>query len=387
MRNGNYDLIVVGGGILGTFHAYHAAQRGLKVIILEKDDEAKGASVQNFGQVVPSGLDSSWQKYGIESLKIYKELAEKYTLPLEENGSFYLASNEEEYKLLEELNQLNSKSGYPSQLLNKQECEIKLPALNKGYSKGGLFFPQELSVNPRKFIHALHKQFVSDKLLEISFGKLVLSIERNSKGVKVKTGDGQIFQAKKAILCNGKDFQTLFPEAFQQSDLEIVKLQMLRLFPQNKVHLKGNILTGLSIRRYESFMECTSYKSIKNLERANTFHKQWGIHILFKQENDGSIILGDSHEYLSASSKQTFNHVLNERITKYFIQEGQKIMDLEHWEIESTWNGFYAQSKGEDRIYNKEILPNIHIVTGIGGKGMTASPGYSFYNINKIYHD
>lgn len=27
----SYDLIVVGGGVLGTFHAYHALQAGLKV--------------------------------------------------------------------------------------------------------------------------------------------------------------------------------------------------------------------------------------------------------------------------------------------------------------------------------------------------------------------
>ena len=34
-----YDLIVVGGGVLGTFHAYHASQKGLKVAVLEKNNK------------------------------------------------------------------------------------------------------------------------------------------------------------------------------------------------------------------------------------------------------------------------------------------------------------------------------------------------------------
>ena len=32
-----YDLIVVGSGVLGTFHAYHALKKGLSVAIIEKD--------------------------------------------------------------------------------------------------------------------------------------------------------------------------------------------------------------------------------------------------------------------------------------------------------------------------------------------------------------
>ena len=55
-----YDLIIVGAGILGTAHAYHAANKGLKVLILEKDNFPVGSTVRNFGQVVPSGMAGSW---------------------------------------------------------------------------------------------------------------------------------------------------------------------------------------------------------------------------------------------------------------------------------------------------------------------------------------
>ena len=63
-----YDVIIVGGGILGTFHAYHAHKKGLKVAILEKDKQPQGATVRNFGQVVPSGMNTKWQTFGRENL-------------------------------------------------------------------------------------------------------------------------------------------------------------------------------------------------------------------------------------------------------------------------------------------------------------------------------
>lgn len=64
--NNNYDLLVVGGGVLGTFHAYHALQRGLKVALIEKDARPQSATVRNFGQVVPSGMNQKWQNFGRE---------------------------------------------------------------------------------------------------------------------------------------------------------------------------------------------------------------------------------------------------------------------------------------------------------------------------------
>ena len=67
----HYDLIITGAGALGSFHAYHACKKGLKVLLLEKDLQPQEATVRNFGQVVPSGLSrGKWQNYGRRSLEI-----------------------------------------------------------------------------------------------------------------------------------------------------------------------------------------------------------------------------------------------------------------------------------------------------------------------------
>ena len=48
-------VVVVGGGILGTAHAWAAIERGHHVVQLERESEARGATVRNFGLVWVSG--------------------------------------------------------------------------------------------------------------------------------------------------------------------------------------------------------------------------------------------------------------------------------------------------------------------------------------------
>ena len=118
----SYDLIIIGGGILGISHAYQALEKGLRVAVIDRNKQARGSSVQNFGQVVPSGMNLKWQPYGRKSLEIYKSMQSRFDISVRNNGSVYIASNSEEMTLLEELAVINRQQDYPSQLLTAGEC-------------------------------------------------------------------------------------------------------------------------------------------------------------------------------------------------------------------------------------------------------------------------
>lgn len=379
-----FDLIVVGGGILGTFHAYHALKRNLKVALLEKNSFPQGATVRNFGQVVPSGMDLKWQNFGRESLALYNELQSQTDMTVRKNGSVYIASNDEEMQLIHELYEINKNNGYESALLSKNDCIKKYDGLRSDYCKGGLFFPQELSVDSAEMIVKLHELLKEKSGLKIFYNTTVVETREDDQQCVATTADGTEFKAEKIIICGGHEFKTLYPNVFNESDLEVSKLQMLQTKPQGIYSLQGNILTGLSIRRYESFRECPSYEKIKSLEEPNSFEKKYGVHILFKQALDGSIILGDSHEYANAKDSDALGYDLNMEIDEFMINEARKIIDLPTYEIQRRWFGVYSQCKTKD-IFEYDPSPNIHIVTGIGGKGMTGSGGFSKFNIDKIY--
>ena len=381
--NYQYDVVVIGGGVLGTFHAYHALKAGKKVALLEKNAKPVSATVQNFGQVVPSGMNIKWQNFGRESLNIYKEIQNQFDITIRNNGSVYLASNEEEVRLIEELHDINKSNSYQSQLLTKGECLNKYKGLKPEYCKAGLFFPEEVTVEPRTMINRLHAYMQSNPSFDIFYGALVTQIDQNGQGARIYTARQDCFKAEKVILCSGKEFGILYPEMFEKSDLEMVKLQMLLTKPQKDYTLNGSILTGLTIRRYEAFTECPSYHEIKAKEDSQAFEKKWGVHILFKQRTDGSIIIGDSHEYADVDKVDELSHDIYQSVDDFMIREAKKIIDLPHYDIQQRWLGMYAQCKTQD-VFNEKIGEHIHIVTGIGGKGMTGSAGFAKENILNI---
>lgn len=380
-----YDLVVVGGGVLGTFHAYHALQNGLQVALLEKNKMPQGATTQNFGQVVPSGMNTKWQAYGRESLKIYKNIQQQFDITLRENGSVYLASNPEEVQLIEELHQINNRNQYPSVLLTKEECLKKYPGLRSEYIQAGLFFPEEVTVEAREMIHRLQSFMVKHLNLDYFINRNIIACEQAGASVKITSASGEVFEAEKVIICNGSEFKNLYPELFNTSDLEVTKLQMLQTKPQFNYQLSGNILTGWSIRRYEAFAECDSFVDIKSKENAESLQKRWGVHILFKQAPDGSVIIGDSHQYADVKNIENLGYDLDMDIDNFMIKEAQKIIDLPTYDIQNRWFGMYSQCKTQD-IFQKTIESNIHVVTGIGGKGMTGSAGFAKENITKIFN-
>lgn len=383
--NIKYDLIVIGGGALGAFHAYHALEAGLKVAVIEKDKQPISATVRNFGQVVPSGMDTKWQNYGRESLRIYDDIQSRFDISVRKNGSVYFASNDEEVQLIEELSTINKHNSYESYLLTKEQCLEKYPGLRNDYVKAGLFFPDEVTVEPRIMINRLLDFLIKEKGLDYFGNTKVLNCDASSEETTVITASGEIYKASKVILCCGSEFKTLYPDIFAKSDLEVTKLQMLQTKPQPGYELKGSILTGLSIRRYEAFYECPSFTAIKAKEDPNSFAKKWGVHILFKQATDGSVIIGDSHEYADAANIDDLGFDLKMEVDDFMIAEAKKIFNLPTFEIQNRWYGMYSQCKEND-IFQHTVDENIHIITGIGGKGMTGSAGFSKENIKNIFN-
>jgi len=380
-----FDLIIIGGGILGLFHAYHASQKKLKVAIIERNSIPQGASVRNFGQVIPSGMNLKWQNYGRESLAIYKKLQKQTDLTVRQNGTVYLASNDEEIQLIEDLNKINKDRDYESVLLTKKECLQRFDGLKLDYCKSALFFPEEITVDSDKMITRFQKLLIDQYDVLFFYNTTIISTSENNDSCEAISSYGQKFQASKILICGGSEFKTLHPNVYENSDLIATKLQMIQTKSQGIYNLPSNILTGLTIRRYESFEECPSYNAIKSKEDSKSFEKKYGVHILFKQSLDGSIIIGDSHEYADAKEIDTLGYGLNMEIDTFMINEAKKIIDLPTYEIQKRWFGIYSQCKTQD-IFEHNPSPNIHIITGIGGKGMTGSPGFSQQKINLVFN-
>jgi FAD dependent oxidoreductase TIGR03364 len=369
-----YDLLVIGAGNLGTFHAYHALTAGKRVLLLEKDSQPSEATVRNFGQVIPSGMVlETWFDYGRESAALYRELQEKTDLTVRANGSYYLASDDDELRLLEELAVLLAERGYPAELLTRADCLARVPGLRAEYCVGGLWAKEDLSIEPLELVHRVRNFLIHDFNLDYRPNTTAVGCEVRGGLVEVTTAAGECFRAERVAICNGRDFKLLFPELFSQSGMQVVKLNMMQTVPLPSVNLPGNVLSGLSIRRYESFRSCPSYAALTTPDWQQPY-RAGGIHILFKQALDGSVILGDSHEYAGVNETASLDFALRQDLNELILREARRMLDLPDWTLQRTWAGYYAQT-GDGGVYTREIDERIFITTGIGGKGMTTSPG------------
>lgn len=379
-----YDLIVVGSGVLGTFHAIHAARMGKKVLLTEKDQYPVNATVRNFGQVVPSGMASDWFPYALRATELYKEIQQEFDISVRNNGTLYIPSDQEELQLILELKTKMDQLDYESVLLSSSDCLAKYPALKKEYCKGGLFFPQEVSVEPDQMIHRVIA-WATGKYPNLSYKPATAIVECQvvADQVRIVSAAGETMHAEKVVICNGGEFKLLFADLFKASGITLCKLQMMKTIPMPEVQLEGNILTGLSVRRYESFQECPSFKKLSNREDQEELRK-WGIHILFKKGTDGSIIIGDSHEYAEVNHTDDLGFKINHQLNELMISEAQRIVNFDVHQISEAWAGFYPQHKTKP-IVEYDIDERIHIRTAIGGKGMTSAAGYAEASIKKIY--
>ena len=86
------DVAIVGAGIVGIAHAYHAARAGLSVAVFERDASSQGASIQNFGMLAIIAQNEGKQlDDALRSLECWQEMASHADVLLEQtSGSFRL---------------------------------------------------------------------------------------------------------------------------------------------------------------------------------------------------------------------------------------------------------------------------------------------------------
>src|SRR5277367_5195484 len=92
----SYDLAVVGAGICGLAHALAAARRGKRVIVVDRDAQANGASVRNFGFITVTGQQSGdcWRR-ARRSRDVWVEISTAAKIPVLQRGLLTIARRPE----------------------------------------------------------------------------------------------------------------------------------------------------------------------------------------------------------------------------------------------------------------------------------------------------
>src|SRR5215469_10373493 len=149
-----YDVAVIGAGVVGLAHACIAAKAGKRVVVVERDVRANGASIRNFGFITVSGQErgDSWQ-LARRTRDIWAEVARESGLPIEHHGLYLTARSEEAIRVIEAF--LATEMGDGCRLLTAREFRQASDNLGGSDLKGALFSPHELRVESRTAIPAV----------------------------------------------------------------------------------------------------------------------------------------------------------------------------------------------------------------------------------------
>lgn len=361
------NIAVIGAGIVGLAHALEAAKRGYNVILFERDQYALGASVRNFGMVLPVGMaPGAVHQRALRSRNIWLEVAREAGFWHEPVGFMILAYRPDEMAVLTEFCERGPALGYIGQLLDKTEVLQRCAGADPDGLLGGLWSPTEMVVDPREAVRKIPAYLARQYGVTLRFGAAVTAID-----LPYIEAGGQTWQVERALVCGGSDFETLYPELFQASGLTRCKLQMLRTEPQPDNWRLGPMLaTGFTLKHYPAFSLCESLTPLKaRLAAEYPELEQWGIHILASQNEAGEVILGDSHEY--GLAPEPFDRT---EIDELILFHAQKMLRLPSLKISQRWHGVYAKHVEQAAVIETPA-ENVRVVTGLGGIGMTTSFG------------
>jgi FAD dependent oxidoreductase TIGR03364 len=373
-----WDLVVIGAGILGTSHAYYAAKRGWRVLLLERGDWPGEASVRNFGTLMAGSLAGEWRRRGAESIAFYRELAPQAGFAFFPTGSLYQATTPAEAAVLEEFARLAPREGCRCELLDPARALDLNPLLQRRHVRLALFFPEDARVEPRGLFRRLIPWLTRQWPIQYRPGTVAVAVWASGGEACVRTADGTEYHARHAVVCNGSDLRTLFPDRFAAAGFERCKLLMLRTVAQPHVRLQTTVASGLTLRRYPAFAGCPSLARLAQEPTAPGVLEA-GIHILTVQDPDGSFVVGDSHEYGTGD----LSDVLDARVEALILSEARKLLDLATWEVAERWHGVYGMPR-DGELYRTTMDDVIHVVTGIRGKGMTTGPAVARETIDVL---
>jgi glycine/D-amino acid oxidase-like deaminating enzyme len=157
------DAVVVGGGVLGSMHAYQARRHGYRVTQLEREAGPRGASVRNFGLIWVSGRAQGPElDLALRARSLWEEVAADVPgIGFRPHPSLTLAANDAELALLKQAVALPDARIRGYQLLDVAAARELNPGL-RGEFAGALLGGMDAIVEPRNVLAAIRAHLLAD---------------------------------------------------------------------------------------------------------------------------------------------------------------------------------------------------------------------------------
>jgi len=360
-----FDVVVVGAGIVGLSAALAAVNKGKRVAVLDRGAKAIGASIRNFGFVTITGQQAGahWER-AMRSRDIWLQVAEQAGIDVIHRGLLLPARREEAVDVLHAFHA--TPMGHACHMVTLEEAAHMVPSLRMDDVREILYSPHEIRVESVQAIPRIAAWLAERHDVSFHWNTAVHAID----GHRVETSRG-VVHAETIVVCPGDDLSTLFPERIGQYGLQICTLQMLRLAANSaQAQLGAAVMSDMSLARYEGFDALPEARALaRRLDEEERESREAGIHLIVVQSADGSLVVGDSHVY--GPSQEPFART---RFDELILDEFDRIFDLPRRKVIQRWTGSYVSASDRTVLIDK-AADHIRLVMVTGGTG--ASTGFA----------
>ena len=339
-----YDVAVIGGGLLGSSIAWGLGRLGQRTCVLDEGDVTKRASRANFALVwlQSKGLGlpeyTGWTVRASETWsKLSDEIKAQTGIDVchQRPGGFHLALSEKELEdrrlSLRRLHNQPGATDYKIEILDHDEVKKQLPHIGPDVV-GGTYCPLDGHVNSLRYLRAIHSALKTSGV-DYRPEHRVSTIEYRNGEFKISTEQGEI-RAGKVVLAAGNANMTLAHMVGLKAPMSPTRGQIL--VTERTVPFLGFPLTTI------------------------------------RQTDEGTVMIGDSREEFIDDTVQNLpiNAVMADRARRMFPL-------LNQLNIVRTWSGIRVMPKDGFPIYDQsETCPGAFVTCC--HSGVTLAPNHAF---------
>jgi glycine/D-amino acid oxidase-like deaminating enzyme len=184
MNTRSYDVIIIGGGIVGVCSAWFLAKAGKRVAVVEKGGIAGEQSSRNWGSIRSQARPPAETPIMLDALEFWKSIESELGESVEwcQQGQMLMAYDEGKLEALAETIPNSKAHGIPSRLLNKSEIREVLPHFKNNEAIGALFNPLDGCAEPEIAVPAIAR----------GIARLGVDIFEHTAAFEIETSGGAI---------------------------------------------------------------------------------------------------------------------------------------------------------------------------------------------------
>lgn len=360
MTHEEFDLVVVGAGIVGLGAALEGIERGLRVAVVDRSAAIVGSSVRNFGHIGVTGQSGAALEYALESRDRWLRVGAAAGIHVSQRGGAIVARGSDELALLALF--AEERGAAQVRLATASEMTDATPVRDHTVT-GGAFLPLDLQVDPRRAAPALAR-WLESRGVSFFWKRAVLGVE---SGI-VHTAAGEL-RAGAVVVAVNFDVDQFYPELAARAGIRRCGLDMLALDWSGRRTLDTPLLTGSSMLRYSGFAGLDGFAALRErYERDFPGVIALDINQMYTQRPGGDLIVGDTHYRDDA-----IEPFQSERSFDALLALTRELFGVDDLRVVERWQGIYATAPAE--FFIEAPVAGVRAVSVTTGIGMTTGLG------------